>query len=156
MVEQLGLAIMPVDRYPAIASEFTSGTTRGIVGSRRKCDVLSITTHPAATARGACSSETPPPAENSAMAVFEKSNSARSETEIDLPLKRTVLPTERSEANAYRLPTGNSLCSRISIIASPTAPVAPTTAISIVSLIAHFLHDLSAPLIRPYPWLRYQ
>ena len=142
MVEQLGLAMMRVDRYAAKAPGFTSGMTRGMSSWRRKCDVLSITTQPEAAARGACSSETLPPAENSAIAVFEKSNSARSETVIDLPLNRTVLPAERSDAKAYNFPTGNSLCSRISIMASPTAPVAPTTAMSIASLITDSLEGL--------------
>ena len=67
MVEQLGLAMMLRARKPSSASGFTSGTTRGTSGSMRKWELLSITTQPAAAARGAYFAEISPPAEKRAM-----------------------------------------------------------------------------------------
>ena len=49
-------------------------------------------------------------------------------TRIDSPAKVTVLPTERSDANARSSRTGNFRSSRIRSVISPAAPVAPTTA----------------------------
>ena len=66
MVEQLGLATIPRGMR-ASACGFTSGTTSGTSGSMRNWLVLSITTHPAAAARGACTAEIAAPGLNSAM-----------------------------------------------------------------------------------------
>ncbi len=73
MVEQLGLAMMLRLRKFFRASAFTSGTTSGISGSMRKKEVLSITTQPAAAARGAKVAETVLPGEKRAMSVPAKS-----------------------------------------------------------------------------------
>src|SRR5271163_3764698 len=51
MVEQLGLAMMPLCFL--ISSGLTSGTTNGTSLSIRNCEVLSITTAPALAAIGA-------------------------------------------------------------------------------------------------------
>ena len=61
MVEQLGLATMP--RWPSSASGLTSATTSGTSSCMRKWLVLSTTTAPASTNRGAHSALTEPPAE---------------------------------------------------------------------------------------------
>ena len=53
MVEQFGLATMFLLWKPFSASRLTSGTTSGTSGSMRNCEVLSITTQPAAAALGA-------------------------------------------------------------------------------------------------------
>ena len=66
MVEQFGLAMMPRLAKRFSACGFTSGTTSGTSGSMRNWLVLSITTQPAAAARGACTAETAAPGENSA------------------------------------------------------------------------------------------
>ncbi len=73
MVEQLGLAMMRRLRKPARACGFTSGTTSGTSGSMRKWLVLSITTQPAAAARGAWTAETAAPGLNRPMSVPAKS-----------------------------------------------------------------------------------
>ena len=52
MVEQLGLAMIPLGRSAAAAA-FTSGTTSGTCGSIRHADELSITVAPRAAASGA-------------------------------------------------------------------------------------------------------
>ena len=126
MVEQFGLEIIP--SCPSIACALTSGTTRGISGSLRKQEVLSTPTQPDDTAFGAKMAETLPPAEKKPTSIVEKSNSSSLVTRIDFPLKLIVLPADRSLASGNNLPTGKLRCSRILIIASPTAPVAPTTA----------------------------
>src|SRR5919205_1078247 len=53
IVEQFGLAMMLRVLKSRSASRLTSGTTSGTSGSMRKCEVLSITTHPRAAALGA-------------------------------------------------------------------------------------------------------
>ena len=58
---QLGLAMIPW--WAKAAWGFTSGTTRGTWGSRRKALELSITRAPAAAATGAHCLDTEPPAE---------------------------------------------------------------------------------------------
>jgi len=74
MVEQFGLAMMPPlpAFMPAIASGFTSGTTRGTPSVMRNADELSTTVAPAAAATGAKSRDTSPPAEKSAMSTPAK------------------------------------------------------------------------------------
>ena len=64
MVEQLGLAPMPL--WESSASGLTSAITSGTSSCMRQKDELSTTTAPASANRGAHSSLTPPPAENSA------------------------------------------------------------------------------------------
>ncbi len=87
-----------------------------------------MTTQPAAAARGACSAEIEPPAENRAMSVPAKSNPARSATVSSRSPNRTRLPAERALASATISPTGKPRSARIESMTSPTAPVAPTTA----------------------------
>jgi len=87
-----------------------------------------MTTQPAAAARGACSAEIAPPAENSAMSVSAKSKASRSWTLSVRWPNCTSLPAERLLARAATSPTGNSRSARIESRVSPTAPVAPTTA----------------------------
>jgi len=63
--------------------------------SRRKCEVLSITTHPVAVAIGTYFSEISPPAENNPICTFEKSKASKSSTSQDLPWQFTLFPAER-------------------------------------------------------------
>ncbi len=112
-----------------MASPLTSGTTSGTSGSIRKCDVLSMTTAPAAAARGACFSETAAPGEKRAMSMPAKSNVASDCTfkGVSSP-KETSRPLEVSEARATTSSAGNARSARICSISWPTAPVAPTMA----------------------------
>src|SRR6266542_4825506 len=126
MVVQLGQATMP--RCPFTAWALISGTTRGTVGSMRKALDLSTTTAPALTARGAYSLDCAEPAEKKATSTPLKASGPTFSTRIVSPLKATVFPAERSEANARRSVTGNLRSSRILSVVCPTAPVAPTTA----------------------------
>ena len=128
MVEQLGLAMMPLALYPATAWGLTSGTTSGTCGSMRQALELSTTTHPSLAASGANRSLVLPPAENSAMSMPLKQPSVSSWTGTGSPLKRRVRPTERAEARKRIDFTGKSASSRQVIIWFPTAPVAPATA----------------------------
>src|SRR5690606_8247149 len=57
-----------------------------------------------------------------------KSNLARSCTVTSSSPKDTVLPTERSDANATRSLTGKLRSCKVFIISWPTLPVAPTIA----------------------------
>jgi hypothetical protein len=74
MVEQFGFAMIFLVVNALTASALTSGTTKGTSGSMRKCEVLSITVHPAAAAFGANSAETFAPGENNAKSHPLKSN----------------------------------------------------------------------------------
>ncbi len=95
----------------------------------RNWEVLSITTAPAAAARGECSAETLAPGEDSTMSVPRKSKPARSWTfSSSSSPKDTLTPAERSEATAITSLAGNSRSARVVRISRPTAPVAPTTA----------------------------
>src|SRR5437764_7505840 len=67
---QLGLAISP--SWRARSRAFTSGTTRGTLGSMRKAEELSITTAPATRAAGANSRLRPAPALKKAMSTPRK------------------------------------------------------------------------------------
>src|SRR5262249_8039887 len=105
-----------------------SGTTSGTLGSMRKALDLSITTAPAAAAIGANSFACAAPAEKNAISMPLNEDGLSFSTAILSALKLTVLPTDRSDAYARRLFTGNLLSSRSFRVVSPTAPVAPTTA----------------------------
>ncbi|KAF5042894.1 hypothetical protein DSECCO2_507970 [anaerobic digester metagenome] len=98
MVEQLGLAMMPLcqDR----SSGFTSGTTRGTAGSMRQALELSTTTQPDLAAHGANFSEVEPPAEKRARSTPLKESSVSSCTVSFLEPNSTVVPAERDEARA--------------------------------------------------------
>ena len=109
MVEQLGFETMLRAEKPASASRFTSGTTRGTSLSRRKVELLSITTQPAAAARGACTLETAPPGENSAMSQPEKSNSSSTCTSSSSSPKDTLRPWDLREASAAMSSTGKDV-----------------------------------------------
>ena len=126
MVVQFGQATMP--RWPLIACALTSGTTRGTAGSMRKALDLSTTTAPAFTACGAYSFDWAEPAEKSAMSTPLNDSGPTLSMRMVSPLKVTVLPTERSEANARSALTGNLRSSRSLSVVCPTAPVTPTTA----------------------------
>jgi hypothetical protein len=129
MVEQFGLAMMLRLEKRLRACGFTSGTTSGTSGSMRKWLVLSITTQPAAAARGAWTADTEAPGENRPMSVPRKSNFSRFWT-LSVPFSPndTSDPVERPDANATTSPTGKSRSARVLRISRPTAPVAPTTA----------------------------
>jgi hypothetical protein len=73
IVVQLGLAMMPL--WSKAASGFTSGTTKGTVGSSRKALELSITTAPALAAIGAHCFDAEPPAEASTTSTPSKAAS---------------------------------------------------------------------------------
>ena len=119
-------------RKPSSASRLTSGTISGTSGSMRNCEVLSITTQPAAAARGACTLETAAPGENRPRSKpsKSKSSSARTVSTSSSP-KLTSLPAEPLEASATTSLTGNCRSARMFSISWPTAPVAPTTATSV-------------------------
>ena len=91
IVEQFGLAMMPRLKCCAIASGLTSGTTSGTSGSMRKREVLSMTTAPAFAARGANTSDTLAPGEDSTMSMPRKSNVSRPWT-----LRRSSSPNDTS------------------------------------------------------------
>ena len=130
MVEQLGLAMMLRLVYPAMAWPLTSGTTRGTSGSMRKCEVLSMTTAPAAAARGLCTAETLAPGEDSTISMPAKSKPARSRTfRTASSPNDSSLPTDLSDASAMTSSAGKSRSARVARISRPTLPVAPTTAI---------------------------
>src|SRR4029453_8639889 len=101
---------------------------RGAAGSMRNAFDLSTTTAPARTASGACSFDWALPAEKKAISTPRKPSGVTFSTRTDSPAKVTVLPTERSDANARSSRTGNLRSSRIRSVISPAAPVAPTTA----------------------------
>src|SRR5580765_1361937 len=126
MVVQFGQATMPWWRRAAEA--LISGTTSGTAGSIRNALDLSTTTAPALTAWGAYSFDCAEPAEKNATSMPLNAPGPTFSTRIVSPLKVTVLPTERSDANARRLLTGNFRSSRILSVVCPTAPVTPTTA----------------------------
>ena len=125
IVEQLGLAMMP--SWSPASSGFTCDTTRGMPGSMRHCDELSMTTAPRATASGASTLETSPPAENSAMSTPSKASAVASWTAHSRPPKLTERPLAR-EASGRSSPTGMPRSASTVIIVCPTSPVAPTTA----------------------------
>ena len=95
----------------------------------RKYEVLSITTAPAAAARGLCSAETLAPGDDSTMSTPLKSKSARFFTFSVLSSpNETSLPTEREDASAITSSAGKSRSDMIARISRPTLPVAPATA----------------------------
>ncbi len=96
IVVQFGLAMIPLGRS-AMSPGLTSATTSGTSESLRQAEELSTTTAPAAATRGANSREVPPPAENSAMSIPEKSAVAVSSTVIGDPWKSSTLPADRDE-----------------------------------------------------------
>ncbi len=128
MVEQLGLAMMPLALNWATSWGLTSGTTRGMAGSMRHAEELSTTTQPAAAARGAYSRLTEAPAENSARSTSPKLVGLSVSTVRLSPWKDIFLPSEKGEAKSLRLRAGKLRSSRQRTIMLPTAPVAPQTA----------------------------
>ena len=98
IVVQLGLAMMPLGRFPASRSKLTSETTSGTSGSLRHAEELSTTTAPAAANRGACTRDIVAPAENSAMSRPDGSAVSESSTTICSPRYSSFLPAERAEA----------------------------------------------------------
>jgi hypothetical protein len=105
----------------------------------RKALDLSTTTAPAFTANGAYSFDCAEPAEKSAMSTPLKESGPTASTRIVSPLKVTVLPAERAEANGRSTRTGNLRSSRILSVVCPTAPVTPTTATTTPEAIARCL-----------------
>src|SRR5690625_5914246 len=113
MVEQLGLAMMAPRPVPSRMLPLTSGTTRGMSGSRRKCELLSMTVQPALAARGAYLAEMLPPAENSAKSQPLKSNLSRSSTTTLLPANSMACPADRSEEHTSELQSRGHLVCRL-------------------------------------------
>ena len=105
-----------------------SGTTSGTAGSIRQQEELSTTRHPMAAKRGASFRETAAPAEKRAICGRAARAVSALTTGTSEPEKRTVRPTDRSEATGNNSDTGNCLSSNIFRITVPTSPVAPTTA----------------------------
>src|SRR3989338_3022383 len=147
MVEQFGFAIIPLCFL--MASLFTSGTTSGIFGSILKALLLSITTAPDLTAFGAKSRLLEAPAEKRAMLIPLKESSVNLFTLVFFPLNSIYFPSDLSDANSFKLPTGKFLSSRIDTISLPTAPVAPTTATVYLFFIFQFLSYQSPHLLCP-------
>ncbi|MFT3772112.1 MAG: hypothetical protein QM820_42445 [Minicystis sp.] len=131
MVEQLGLAMMPLGRCSA-ASMFTSGTTSGTSGSMRQALELSITTAPRAAAAGPSSREADAPALKRAMSMPLKASGSARCTSISPPRKGSFCPADRAEASATTRFAGKCLASSVRSISRPTTPVAPTTATTFV------------------------
>ena len=130
MVEQLGLAIIPLSSQSSISSGFTSGTTKGTASIILKCEVLSITTAPDSTAYFAYFSEILPPAEKKAMSILRPSKTVSVNSSIlwFLPLNSIIDPAEFALASGNKFPIGNLTSSKTLKSSSPTAPLAPTTA----------------------------
>ena len=87
-----------------------------------------MTIQPASTAIGTYSSDTAPPAENSAISTSLKLKEATSSTSCNTSLKLKVFPTDFALANKYNRLIGNSRSCKTVKKASPTKPVAPTIA----------------------------
>src|SRR5437660_1427410 len=126
IVVQFGHARMPWCRRAAWA--LISGTTSGTSGSNRNAFDLSITVAPALTIIGAYSFDCADPAAQKAISTPLNAAGSIRRIVIGSPRKVTVLPTERSEANARSSRTGNLRSSRMRSVVCPAAPVAPTTA----------------------------
>ena len=105
MVEQLGVAMMPV--WAVRWSALTSGTTRGTPGSWRNMLDLSITVAPAATACGTNSLLTEPPAAKKTRSTPSNEPGASSRTSTSEPPKGSRRPAERALARSRSSPTGN-------------------------------------------------
>ena len=127
IVVQLGLAMMP--RCSNAAAGFTSGTTSGTPGSRRKALELSITTAPAPGRHGVPTGgrrrhrQRPapdPPHRSSAPPRVGSSGPGR---------PRDRWPAERGEARGISSATGKARWPRSWSNSCPTAPVTPRTAI---------------------------
>src|SRR5258706_4035850 len=126
MVEQLGLAIMPL--WLARASGLISGMTRGTPGSIRNAEELSTTTAPARAAMGANFLEMEPPALKKAISTPWKLFSVSTWTVTFLPLNVIFFPRERADASRRRSDIGKRRSWRQRRNSAPTAPVAPTIA----------------------------
>ena len=126
MVEQFGLAMMPW--WVAASPGFTCDTIRGTPSVMRQAFELSITVAPWATAAGARSSDTVPPAEKRAISTPSKASGTASPTSSVLPPTLTIRPAERPEASRRSSLSGNSRSVSTWIIVWPTTPVAPTIA----------------------------
>src|SRR5215203_686107 len=111
MVEQFGLAIILSFAVNTLA--FTSGTTKGFVGSMRHAEELSTTVIPASANLGAHSNEVLPPAENKASCGLAAMASSMLTTLYPLPLYTTSLPTDLSEATGINSETGKFRSSKI-------------------------------------------
>src|SRR6266581_4100236 len=104
----------------------------------RNALVLSMTTALAATAAGANSFETDPPAEKKAMSIPLKLSLVSSSTVYVSPAKSTLLPAERLLASSFRFLMGKFRSARTMRNSWPTAPVAPAMAT---------LTDMTAPYL---------
>src|SRR4051812_45576326 len=87
-----------------------------------------MTTALAATAEGANSFDTDPPAEKKAMSMPLKLSLVISSTVYFSPAKSTVFPAERELASSLRFLIGNFRSARTVKNSWPTAPVAPAMA----------------------------
>ena len=125
IVEQFGLAMIPL--WPSAASGLTSATTSGTSSSIRKWLVLSTTTAPASTKRGAHSALIDPPAEERTRSRPWIESSLSSRQMSSVPFHSISRPTERSEANGTTSAAGNFRSASSSRIVVPTSPVAPRT-----------------------------
>src|SRR3954452_176127 len=144
MVEQLGLAMMPL--CAVIASGLTSDTTSGTSSCMRQYDELSTTTAPASTKRGAHSALRVPPAEKSATSKPWIDSSLRACTVRWRSPKSMLRPALRSEANGTISSAGNARSRITPRIVEPTAPVAPTTA---TRMSAHHRPVVAARVLAP-------
>src|SRR5215831_7791471 len=104
MVEQFGLAIILSSAVKT--SPLISGTTRGMVGSIRQDEELSMTVVPAAANFGAHSRETEAPAENSAISGCKATASVKFRTKNVFPLNKISFPTDFSLATGIKSSTG--------------------------------------------------
>jgi hypothetical protein len=100
MVEQLGLAMMPL--WVLMAWAFTSGTTSGTSGSMRHALELSTTTQPSFAAKGENFLLVPPPALIRQMSSPLNESSRSTSTGTSSPLNVIVVPALRSEASSLR------------------------------------------------------
>src|SRR5680860_1386130 len=85
----------------------------------RQAEELSTTTQPASRAMGAYSLETAPPAEKRAMSTPLKRSGDSSRHSTSSPLKASLFPAERSEANGTSSRRGKSRSSSMLNIFPP-------------------------------------
>ena len=135
IVEQLATGKIRRSCHRSRCCIFTSGTTNGTAGSMRKAEELSMTMQPLAAAFGLISRELVAPVDRNRRSVPEKSNVARSRTDICSPRKLIERPPEAAEARGITSEAGNPRRSNNRSISLPTLPVAPPTAILIPPLI---------------------
>ena len=102
--------------------------TSGTSGRIRKALELSISTAPAATARGAKALEVEPPADASTISIPSNDRLSTASTVISSPRNFNLVPADLGEAKSLSSAIGKLRLASSSINSVPTAPVAPKIA----------------------------